>query len=131
MISRLGRLAGVDEERRRIQIAKQRIGLGFFPSTIVHEAELVYEGNRESWAALKRAEETYVAQVPSRRGRHGNVRLGQGVLAEALIQQSLTAMLEITTIFLDDPGAAQAILGELTRRVESYYQEQERARRPE
>lgn len=120
----------MDDEKRRIQIAKQRIGLGFFPSTIVHDAELVYEGNREGWAALKRAEETYVAQVPLRRGRHGGVKGGDAVLAEELVQQSLTTMLEVTTIFLDDHAAARSILGELTRRVEAYYEDQARARPP-
>jgi hypothetical protein len=119
----------VDEERRRIQLVKQRIGLGHFPSTQVHDADLIFEGNRESWAALKRAEETYLSQIPLRRGSHGNLKYREAIQADELIRNSLLSMIELSTILLDDARSAETLVRELTKRVEDYYSRVQRPSR--
>jgi hypothetical protein len=115
----------VDDEKRRIHLVKQRIGLEHFPSTRAHDAGVVFEGNRAAWAALKRAEETYVAQWPLRKTPQGNVKVGRNVLAEEMVKQSLDEMRAFASELLGDRDAAWEVVSELTRRVESYYANQD------
>jgi hypothetical protein len=112
----------MDQEKRRIHILKQRIGLDFFPSTLVRDAGVVHEGNRENWAALKRAEETYVGENPLLKTDH-NGKPSRSMQTEELLRQALGAMRELTTSLLGDPDRASEAVAELTRRVHEFKDE--------
>jgi hypothetical protein len=119
----------VDDERRRIHLVKQKIGLEHFPSARASAAGVVFEGNRADWAALKRAEETYVAQWPLQKTVQGNTKVSRNVLAEEMVRQSIEEMRAFSATLMGDRDLAWESVADLIRRVEAFYASSEASRR--
>lgn len=110
----------MDQEKRRVNLLKQKIGIEYFPSTLVRDAGVIHEGNREDWAALKRAEETYISLHPRLRGAEGAVLVGKNAHAPELVHQSIQAMRELSTILLGDSEQGWESVSILTKTVDAY-----------